>query len=398
MARTDERDQRASGAGAVHPVDEVLPVPKLAVYGFQHVLAFYAGAVIVPILLASAIDLTPEQLAYLINADLFTCGIASIIQSVGFWKIGVRMPLLQGVTFAAVSPMISHRPGRGRRRARPAGHLRLGDHRRGLRVPGRAVLRQAHPAVPADRHRHRHHHHRHRPAVGGRPGRRRRRGQPVHRPAHLRGPAEPGPGRLHAAGHPGHLPDVHRLPGHRGRAHRPGRRHPGRLAVRLHRLQPGRRGRRARGHHPLLLRDADLQRGRGHLDGHRHADHHGRDHRRRVRLRRDRGEAGGQGGRGPGPAGRRPGHLPGRDPQLVPLHLLRRERRAGPADQGQEPLGGGHRRAVHDPHRPGPQGRGDRRRHPAAGARRGRDRPVRHRGRGRRSRPCAGSTSTTSAT
>ena len=28
-----------------HPVDEILPIPKLAVYGFQHVLAFYAGAV-----------------------------------------------------------------------------------------------------------------------------------------------------------------------------------------------------------------------------------------------------------------------------------------------------------------------------------------------------------------
>jgi OHCU decarboxylase len=107
MARTDKRDQRRPGPEGVHPWDEVLPPAKLAVYGFQHVLAFYAGAVIVPILLASAINLTPEQLAYLINADLFTCGIASIIQSVGFWKIGVRMPLLQGVTFAAVSPMIS---------------------------------------------------------------------------------------------------------------------------------------------------------------------------------------------------------------------------------------------------------------------------------------------------
>src|SRR5438034_3103473 len=104
MARTD---QRAADRPTVHPWDEILPPPKLAVYGFQHVLAFYAGAVIVPILLAGAIHLTPEQLAYLINADLFTCGIASIIQSVGFWKIGVRLPLLQGVTFAAVSPMIS---------------------------------------------------------------------------------------------------------------------------------------------------------------------------------------------------------------------------------------------------------------------------------------------------
>jgi uric acid transporter len=91
----------------VHPVDEILPIPKLAVYGFQHVLAFYAGAVIVPILLANSIGLTTEQLIHLINADLFTCGIASIIQSVGFWKIGVRLPLLQGVTFTAVSPMIA---------------------------------------------------------------------------------------------------------------------------------------------------------------------------------------------------------------------------------------------------------------------------------------------------
>jgi uric acid transporter len=104
MARTASK---AADRPAVHPWDEILPPPKLAVYGFQHVLAFYAGAVIVPILLAGAIKLTPEQLAYLINADLFTCGIASIIQSVGFWRIGVRMPLLQGVTFAAVSPMIS---------------------------------------------------------------------------------------------------------------------------------------------------------------------------------------------------------------------------------------------------------------------------------------------------
>ncbi|NHN57050.1 2-oxo-4-hydroxy-4-carboxy-5-ureidoimidazoline decarboxylase [Calidifontibacter sp. DB0510] len=90
-----------------HPVDEVLPAPKLLAYGFQHVLAFYAGAVVVPILLANALKLSPTQLVHLINADLFTCGIASILQSVGIWKIGVRLPLLQGVTFTAVSPMIA---------------------------------------------------------------------------------------------------------------------------------------------------------------------------------------------------------------------------------------------------------------------------------------------------
>jgi len=95
------------GKRVKHPVDEILPPQKPAVYGMQHVLAFYAGAVIVPILLAGAIGLSDEQLIHLINADLFTCGIASIIQSAGFWKVGVKLPLLQGVTFTAVSSMIA---------------------------------------------------------------------------------------------------------------------------------------------------------------------------------------------------------------------------------------------------------------------------------------------------
>jgi xanthine/uracil permease len=100
-------------ATKVHPVDEVLPIPLLAAYGFQHVLAFYAGAVLVPIILAGALNLTRDQLIHLINADLFTCGIASIIQAWGIGKVGVRLPLLQGVTFTAVSPMIAIGLGAG---------------------------------------------------------------------------------------------------------------------------------------------------------------------------------------------------------------------------------------------------------------------------------------------
>src|SRR5271170_3917216 len=105
ITRKTSKDVRQPGT--LHPVDEVLPLPKLAAYGFQHVLAFYAGAVLVPIIVAGALKLSQEQLIHLINADLFTCGIASLLQSVGVWKIGVRLPLLQGVTFTAVSPMIS---------------------------------------------------------------------------------------------------------------------------------------------------------------------------------------------------------------------------------------------------------------------------------------------------
>jgi NCS2 family nucleobase:cation symporter-2 len=84
----------------------VLPLGKLFLYGLQHVLAMYAGAVAVPLIIANALGLTKEQLIYLINADLFTCGMATLIQTLGIGKIGIRIPVIQGVSFAAVTPMI----------------------------------------------------------------------------------------------------------------------------------------------------------------------------------------------------------------------------------------------------------------------------------------------------
>lgn len=89
-----------------HPVDEMLPLGQLFTYGLQHVLAMYAGAVAVPLIVANALGLSKEQLIYLINADLFTCGLATLIQTLGFWNMGIRIPVIQGVTFAAVTPMI----------------------------------------------------------------------------------------------------------------------------------------------------------------------------------------------------------------------------------------------------------------------------------------------------
>ncbi|MEV7614288.1 nucleobase:cation symporter-2 family protein [Streptomyces sp. NPDC089799] len=97
----------------VHPVDEVLPLSRLSLYGFQHVLAFYAGAVLVPIILGNSLGLSAQELVYLINADLVTAGIATIIQAWGFWRIGARLPLVQGATFTAVSPMIAIGQGAG---------------------------------------------------------------------------------------------------------------------------------------------------------------------------------------------------------------------------------------------------------------------------------------------
>jgi uric acid transporter len=91
-----------------HPVDEKLPVPRLAALGLQHVLVMYAGAIAVPLIVGRALKLTPEQVALLISADLFACGIVTLIQSLGFTRyFGIKLPVMMGVTFAAVGPMVA---------------------------------------------------------------------------------------------------------------------------------------------------------------------------------------------------------------------------------------------------------------------------------------------------
>jgi NCS2 family nucleobase:cation symporter-2 len=64
-------------------VNEILPPPKLFTLGLQHVLVMYAGAIAVPLIIGRVLKLEPDQVAFLISADLFVCGIVSIIQSLG---------------------------------------------------------------------------------------------------------------------------------------------------------------------------------------------------------------------------------------------------------------------------------------------------------------------------
>jgi NCS2 family nucleobase:cation symporter-2 len=91
-----------------HPVDEILAPPKLFTLGLQHVLVMYAGAVAVPLIIGRALKLDPADVAFLISADLFVCGIVTLIQSLGATQwFGIKLPVMMGVTFAAVGPMVA---------------------------------------------------------------------------------------------------------------------------------------------------------------------------------------------------------------------------------------------------------------------------------------------------
>ncbi|HLS08379.1 nucleobase:cation symporter-2 family protein [Lentibacillus sp.] len=80
---------------------------KTAALSFQHLLAMYAGAILVPLIVGEALGLTSEQLTYLVAIDILMCGVATILQVIRNRFFGIGLPVVLGCTFTAVGPMIA---------------------------------------------------------------------------------------------------------------------------------------------------------------------------------------------------------------------------------------------------------------------------------------------------
>ncbi|KAA6455160.1 xanthine permease PbuX [Bacillus atrophaeus] len=75
--------------------------------GIQHVLAMYAGAIVVPLIVGVALGLSAKELTYLVSIDIFMCGAATLLQVWSNKFFGIGLPVVLGCTFTAVSPIIA---------------------------------------------------------------------------------------------------------------------------------------------------------------------------------------------------------------------------------------------------------------------------------------------------
>jgi len=103
MARKRSRKKKKSGGTGSN---KVLPFSQSLPLGIQHVLAMFAGNITVPIIIASIFGQTDEQKIFLIQMALFVAGVATIIQTVGIGKVGSRLPIIQGTSFAFIPIML----------------------------------------------------------------------------------------------------------------------------------------------------------------------------------------------------------------------------------------------------------------------------------------------------
>ncbi|GAB3204981.1 xanthine permease [Marinactinospora thermotolerans DSM 45154] len=87
------------------PEDERLPPRLLVLYGLQHILTMYAGAVAPALVIGAAAGLDGPELGVLVSGALLVAGIATLLQTTGVLRIGAQMPIVVGSSFVPVSAM-----------------------------------------------------------------------------------------------------------------------------------------------------------------------------------------------------------------------------------------------------------------------------------------------------
>jgi uracil-xanthine permease len=81
-------------ASKVAPVDEILPLPQLFLFGLQHVLVMAASPITAAFLVSRALNFSPALTLNLISATFLICGLGTLLQSFGPAGFGARLPFI----------------------------------------------------------------------------------------------------------------------------------------------------------------------------------------------------------------------------------------------------------------------------------------------------------------
>lgn len=95
----------------IYKLDGRVPVSKAIPFGLQHVLAMFVSNV-TPIILISGVALyngnsfSSLDTALLVQAAMLIAGIGTLIQLYPIWKVGAKLPVVMGLSFTFLSPMM----------------------------------------------------------------------------------------------------------------------------------------------------------------------------------------------------------------------------------------------------------------------------------------------------
>ena len=94
-------------AGSVFEMSGVPPMKQVVPLGLQHVVAAIVGVITPAILVSNAGGLEVADKTLLIQVSLLITAIATLVQVFGLWRVGAKLPVVMGVSFAYVPTLLA---------------------------------------------------------------------------------------------------------------------------------------------------------------------------------------------------------------------------------------------------------------------------------------------------
>src|SRR4051812_42552343 len=80
---------------------------KTALFGIQHVLVMFTAMVGGPLIVARLLNLSDETRIAMVSGTMIGCGIATMISSLGVGFVGPRLPIVMGVFYIFIGPIVA---------------------------------------------------------------------------------------------------------------------------------------------------------------------------------------------------------------------------------------------------------------------------------------------------
>ena len=79
---------------------------RTALFGIQHVLVMFTAMVGGPLIVARLLNLPPETRIEMVTGTMIGCGLATMVSALGVGFIGPRLPIVMGVFYIFIGPMV----------------------------------------------------------------------------------------------------------------------------------------------------------------------------------------------------------------------------------------------------------------------------------------------------
>lgn len=87
-------DESTAEIEDVHPVDRIRPIRNLIPFAIQHILVMIATPISSVFLIGRSLNLSTEITSTILASVFIFSGLGSILQSVGLWRVGVKLPFV----------------------------------------------------------------------------------------------------------------------------------------------------------------------------------------------------------------------------------------------------------------------------------------------------------------